>query len=117
MILRLDSRAAELPPPSDPHPAGVRLVYDLVANIAAEEYGHIELVAAAIEQLPAWEVFLHRHAHHEFPLREARWHQHLQLAEQSIGVPVLVRGYERQANLPKLHGKEATLGHETEGWR
>ena len=29
----------------------MRLVYDLVANIAAEEYGHIELVAAAINTM------------------------------------------------------------------
>ena len=84
MILRFDRHAAELPPPSEPDPAGARIVqelmggrfgemstlmnytfqsfnfrnrqkarpfYDLVANIAAEEYGHIELVAAAINTM------------------------------------------------------------------
>ena len=30
---------------------GARPFYDLVANIAAEEYGHIELVAAAINTM------------------------------------------------------------------
>jgi Mn-containing catalase len=30
------------------HRQGARPFYDLIANIAAEEYGHIELVAAAI---------------------------------------------------------------------
>jgi Mn-containing catalase len=81
MILRLDQWGTELPPPSDPDPAGAATVqelmggrfgemstlmnytfqsfnfrektklrpfYDLIANIAAEEYGHIELVAATI---------------------------------------------------------------------
>ncbi|MEJ7894006.1 MAG: manganese catalase family protein, partial [Solirubrobacteraceae bacterium] len=76
MILRLDQWSTELPPPSDPDPAGAAAVqelmggrfgemstlmnytfqsfnfrdktrlrpfYDLIANIAAEEYGHIEL--------------------------------------------------------------------------
>ena len=84
MILRFDRIAAELPPPSDPDPAGANAVqelmggrfgemstflnytfqsfnfrgrqgarpfYDLVANIAAEEFGHIELVAAAINTM------------------------------------------------------------------
>ena len=84
MILRIDRLGAELPPPSDPDPAGAARVqelmggkfgemstlmnytfqsfnfrgrqaarpfYDLVANIAAEEYGHIELVAAAINTM------------------------------------------------------------------
>jgi Mn-containing catalase len=84
MILRIDRLQAELPPPSDPDPAGAARVqelmggkfgemstlmnytfqsfnfrhrqgarpfYDLVANIAAEEYGHIELVAAAINTM------------------------------------------------------------------
>ena len=79
MILRLDRVAAELPPPSEPDPAGAQAVqellggrfgemstfmnytfqsfnfrdregarpfFDLVANIAAEEFGHVELVAA-----------------------------------------------------------------------
>jgi Mn-containing catalase len=78
MILRYDRIATELPPPSDPDPAGAAAVqelmggrfgemstfmnytfqsfnyrgrqgarpfYNLVANIAAEEFGHIELVA------------------------------------------------------------------------
>jgi len=84
MILRIDRLGAELPPPSDPDPAGaqavqelmggrfgemstlmnytfqsfnfrgrqtVRPFYDLIANIAAEEYGHIELVAATINTM------------------------------------------------------------------
>jgi manganese catalase len=84
MILRYDRIAMELPPPSDPDPAGAAVVqelmggrfgemstflnytfqsfnfrgrqgarpfYDLVANIAAEEFGHIELVAAAINTM------------------------------------------------------------------
>jgi len=84
MIHRIDRLAAELPPPSDPDPAGAARVqelmggrfgemstlmnytfqsfnyrerqgtrpfYDLIANIAAEEYGHIELVAAAINTM------------------------------------------------------------------
>jgi Mn-containing catalase len=84
MILRYDRIAMELPPPSDPDPAGAAMVqelmggkfgemstflnytfqsfnfrgrqgarpfYDLVANIAAEEFGHIELVAAAINTM------------------------------------------------------------------
>jgi len=84
MILRFDRVAMELPPPSDPDPAGAAAVqelmggrfgemstfmnytfqswnfrgrqgarpfYDLVANIAAEEYGHIELVGATINAM------------------------------------------------------------------
>jgi Mn-containing catalase len=84
MILRIDRLQTELPPPSDPDPAGAEAVqelmggrfgemstlmnytfqsfnfrdragarpfYDLLANIAAEEYGHIELVAAAINTM------------------------------------------------------------------
>jgi Mn-containing catalase len=84
MILRYDRIATELPPPSDPDPAGAAAVqelmggrfgemstfmnytfqsfnfrgrqgarpfYDLVANIAAEEFGHIELVATAINTM------------------------------------------------------------------
>jgi Mn-containing catalase len=84
MILRYDRIAMELPPPSDPDPAGAAVVqelmggrfgemstflnytfqsfnfrgrqgarpfYDLVANIAAEEFGHIELVATAINTM------------------------------------------------------------------
>jgi Mn-containing catalase len=84
MILRIDRWGTELPPPSDPDPAGAAAVqelmggrfgemstlmtytfqsfnfrgregarpfYDLVANIAAEEYGHIELVAATINTM------------------------------------------------------------------
>jgi Mn-containing catalase len=84
MILRYDRIAMELPPPSDPDPAGAAMVqelmggrfgemstflnytfqsfnfrgrqgarpfYDLVANIAAEEFGHIELVATAINTM------------------------------------------------------------------
>ena len=84
MILRIDRLATELPPPSDPDPAGAQAVqelmggrfgemstlmnytlqsfsfrgrtelrpfYDLIANIAAEEYGHIELVAATINAM------------------------------------------------------------------
>ena len=85
MILRLDRLGIELPPPSDPDPAGAQAVqelmggrfgemstlmnytfqsfnfrnrqgarpfYDLIANIAAEEYGHIELVAATSSMWP-----------------------------------------------------------------
>ena len=84
MIRRIDRIATELPPPSEPDPAGAAAVqelmggrfgemstflnytfqsfnfrdrqgarpfYDLVANIAAEEFGHIELVAAAINTM------------------------------------------------------------------
>src|SRR5688500_17161243 len=84
MILRYDRIAMELPPPSEPDPAGAAAVqelmggrfgemstflnytfqsfnfrgrqgarpfYDLVANIAAEEFGHVELVATAINTM------------------------------------------------------------------
>src|SRR3954462_15847564 len=84
MILRIDRLGTELPPPSDPDPAGAAAVqelmggrygemstlmnytfqsfnfrgrqsarpfYDLIANIAAEEYGHIEVVAATINTM------------------------------------------------------------------
>ena len=84
MILRSDRIGTELPPPSDPDPAGAAAVqellggrfgemstfmnytfqsfnfrgrqgarpfYDLVANIAAEEFGHVELVAATINTM------------------------------------------------------------------
>jgi Mn-containing catalase len=84
MILRFDRIATELPPPSDPDPAGAAAVqelmggrfgemstflnytfqsfnfrnrqgarpfYDLIANIAGEEFGHIELVAATINTM------------------------------------------------------------------
>ena len=84
MILRIDRWQTELPPPSDPDPAGAEAVqelmggrfgemstlmnytfqsfnfrhrqgarpfYDLIANIAAEEYDHIELVAATINSM------------------------------------------------------------------
>ena len=84
MIRRIDRIATELPPPSEPDPAGAAAVqelmggrfgemstflnytfqsfnfrnrqgarpfYDLIANIAAEEFGHIELVAAAINTM------------------------------------------------------------------
>ena len=84
MILRIDRLQTELPPPSDPDPAGAAVVqelmggkfgemstfmnytfqsfnfrlrqgarpfYDLVANIAAEEFGHIELVATTINTM------------------------------------------------------------------
>jgi Mn-containing catalase len=84
MILRIDRVATELPPPSDPDPAGAMAVqelmggrfgemstfwnytiqsfnfrnrqgarpfYDLIANIAGEEFGHVELVAATINTM------------------------------------------------------------------
>jgi Mn-containing catalase len=84
MILRLDRIQTEMPPPSDPDPAGAARVqelmggrfgemstlmnytfqsfnfrnkkgarpfFDLIANIAAEEYGHVELVAVAINTM------------------------------------------------------------------
>ena len=84
MIIRMDRLQTELPPPSDPDPAGAAAVqelmggrfgemstlmnytfqsfnfrnrqgarpfYDLIANIAAEEFGHIELVAATINTM------------------------------------------------------------------
>src|SRR5215204_5338113 len=84
MIIRMDRLQTELPPPSDPDPAGAQAVqelmggrfgemstlmnytfqsfnfrgrqkarpfYDLIANIAAEEFGHIELVAATINSM------------------------------------------------------------------
>jgi Mn-containing catalase len=84
MILRIDRIQTEMPPPSDPDPAGAARVqelmggrfgemstlmnytfqsfnfrnrqgarpfYDLIANIAAEEYGHIELVSVAINTM------------------------------------------------------------------
>ena len=84
MILRIDRIQTEMPPPSDPDPAGAAVVqellggkfgemstfmnytfqsfnfrnrqgarpfYDLLANIAAEEFGHVELVAATINTM------------------------------------------------------------------
>ena len=84
MITRIDRLQVELPPPSEPDPAGAAAVqellggkfgemstfmnytfqsfnfrnrqgarpfYDLVANIAAEEFGHVELVAATINTM------------------------------------------------------------------
>src|SRR4051795_13523054 len=84
MIIRMDRLQTELPPPSEPDPAGAAAVqelmggrfgemstlmnymfqsfnfrgrqsarpfYDLVANIAAEEWAHVELVAAAINTM------------------------------------------------------------------
>jgi Mn-containing catalase len=84
MIRRIDRIQSELPPPSDPDPAGAAAVqellggrfgelstfmnytfqsfnfrnrqgarpfYDLVANIAAEEFGHVELVANTINTM------------------------------------------------------------------
>jgi Mn-containing catalase len=84
MIHRIDRIQTEMPPPSDPDPAGAARVqelmggrfgemstlmnytfqsfnfrnrqgarpfFDLIANIAAEEYGHIELVAVAINTM------------------------------------------------------------------
>src|SRR5215203_2726176 len=84
MILRVDRLQTEMPPPSDPDPAGAAVVqellggkfgemstfmnytfqsfnfryrqgarpfYDLIANIAAEEFGHIELVSTAINTM------------------------------------------------------------------
>jgi manganese catalase len=84
MIRRVDRIQIDLPPPSDPDPAGAAAVqellggkfgemstflnytfqsfnfrskqgarpfYDLVANIAAEEFGHVELVAITINTM------------------------------------------------------------------
>jgi Mn-containing catalase len=84
MIRRIDRIQIEMPPPSDPDPAGAAAVqelmggrfgemstflnytfqsfnfrnrqgarpfYDLIANIAGEEFGHIELVAVAINTM------------------------------------------------------------------
>jgi Mn-containing catalase len=84
MIRRIDRIQTELPPPSDPDPAGAAAVqellggkfgemstflnytfqsfnfrnkqgarpfYDLVANIAAEEFGHVELVAVTVNTM------------------------------------------------------------------
>src|SRR4051794_451806 len=84
MILRIDRWQTQLPPPSDPDPAGAATVqelmggrfgemstlmnytfqsfnfrnrqgarpfYDLLCNIAAEEFGHIELVSTAINTM------------------------------------------------------------------
>src|SRR4029453_8540276 len=84
MIRRIDNIQTELPPPSDPDPAGAAAVqellggkfgelstfmnytfqsfnfrnkqgarpfYDLVANIAAEEFGHVELVAVTVNTM------------------------------------------------------------------
>ena len=84
MIRRIDRLQVELPPPSEPDPAGAQAVqellggrfgemstflnytfqsfnfrnrqgarpfYDLVANIAGEEFGHVELVAATINTM------------------------------------------------------------------
>src|SRR5215210_4408316 len=84
MISRIDRLGVEMPPPSEPDPAGAAAVqelmggkfgemstfmnytfqsfnfrarqsarpfYDLIANIAAEEFGHIELVAATINTM------------------------------------------------------------------
>ena len=84
MILRMDVLQTELPPPSDPDPAGAAAVqellggkfgemstwlnytfqsfnfrsrqgalpfYDLLCSIAAEEFGHVELVCATINTM------------------------------------------------------------------
>ena len=84
MILRYDRIGTQLPPPSEPDPAGAAAVqellggrfgemstfmnytfqswnfrgrqgarpfYDLVANIAAEEFGHVELVATTVNTM------------------------------------------------------------------
>src|ERR687889_683453 len=84
MIRRIDRLQTELPPPTEPDPAGAAAVqellggrfgemstfmnytyqsfnfrgrqqarpfYDLLANIAGEEFGHIELVAATINTM------------------------------------------------------------------
>jgi Mn-containing catalase len=84
MILRIDRVGIELPPPSDPDPAGAQAVqellggrfgemstwlnytfqsfnfrarqnarpfYDLVSSIATEEFGHVELVSATINNM------------------------------------------------------------------
>src|SRR5215210_3945557 len=84
MILRIDRLQVELPPPSEPDPAGAAAVqellggkfgemstfmnytfqsfnfrnrqgarpfFDLVANIAGEEFGHVELVATTINTM------------------------------------------------------------------
>ena len=84
MISRIDRLGVEMPPPSEPDPAGAAAVqelmggkfgemstfmnytfqsfnfrgrqsarpfYDLISNIAAEEFGHIELVAVAINTM------------------------------------------------------------------
>jgi hypothetical protein len=84
MILRLDRVQVNLPPPSDPDPAGAAAVqellggkfgemstwlnytfqsfnfrarqsarpfYDLLASIATEEFGHVELVSATINTM------------------------------------------------------------------
>src|SRR4051812_49162958 len=84
MITRIDRLGVELPPPTEPDPAGAAAVqelmggrfgemstfmnytfqsfnfrgrqsarpfYDLIANIAAEEFGHIEVVAATINTM------------------------------------------------------------------
>jgi Mn-containing catalase len=101
MILRIDRWGTQLPPPSDPDPAGANAVqelmggrfgemstlmnytfqsfnfrnkqklrpfYDLIANIAAEEFGHIELVAATINSMLTGadpkDAILHGNPHH-----------------------------------------------------
>src|SRR4030095_7637422 len=84
MILRIDRWGTELPPPSEPDPAGAQAVqelmggrfgemstfmnytfqsfnfrdregarpfFDLISNIAAEEFGHVELVAMSINTM------------------------------------------------------------------
>ena len=84
MILRLDRLGVELPPPSDPDPAGAQALqellggkfgemstwlnytfqsfnfrgrqgarpfYDLLCSIATEEFGHVELVSATINNM------------------------------------------------------------------
>ena len=84
MILRIDRLGVELPPPSDPDPAGAQAVqellggkfgemstwlnytfqsfnfrgrqgarpfYDLLSSIATEEFGHVELVSATINNM------------------------------------------------------------------
>jgi Mn-containing catalase len=84
MIIRIDRLGVELPPPSEPDPAGALAVqellggkfgemstwlnytfqsfnfrsrqgarpfYDLVSSIAAEEFGHVELVSATINTM------------------------------------------------------------------
>ena len=47
----VDADELHVPVVQLPRPPGARPFYDLIANIAAEEYGHIELVAAAINTM------------------------------------------------------------------
>src|SRR5918994_1282065 len=51
MIRRIDRIQVELPPPSDPDPAGAAAVQELLGGKFGEESGHVELVAKTINTM------------------------------------------------------------------